>query len=194
MPCSKTHIETLREAAILQRHLSLYRLSSGPLNSVVFVESFTPQRKLWLSKITEQICLVINSNLVLAVIFFYHLSKRNPFLETSAELLNLGAKEVTVMPTPQPCKWMTYAITVCQHAKILTTHTTYVTNSQRTSVGILKCLFRETNIIKFEQCILYKYFKSVKISLIYVCVHKRFEWTVKMWCFLFSQITKWSQY
>lgn len=81
---------------------------------------------------------VVHTNLVLAVIFFYHLSKRNPFPETSAELLISGEREFTVMPTPQPCNWMTYAITVCQHAKILTTHTMYVTNSQRTSVGILR--------------------------------------------------------
>lgn len=51
----------------------------------------------------------------------------------------------------------------------------------------VKCLFRETNIIKFEQCILYKYFKSVELSLLYVCVHKQFEWMVKMWCFCFPK-------
>lgn len=138
MSCSKTNIETLREAAILQPHFSHHQLSSGPLNSVVFVEFYLPPpRKLRLSKIAEQVS-VVHPNLVLAVIFFYHLSKRNPFPETSTELLISGEREVTVMPTPQPCNWMTYAITVCQHAKILTKHTMYVTNSQRTSVGILQ--------------------------------------------------------
>lgn len=122
MPCSRTHVETIeRVAAILQPHFSHYRLSSGPLNSVLFVESYMPQKKPRLSKITEQVRLVIHSNLVLAVIIFYHLyPPKKPFPRNINWVAEWGEREVTVTPTPQPCKWMTYAITVCQHAKIWT--------------------------------------------------------------------------
>lgn len=47
---AKHTLKLLKEAAIVQPHLSHYRLSSGPLNSVIFVESCLPPRKLGLSK------------------------------------------------------------------------------------------------------------------------------------------------
>lgn len=34
----------------------------------------------------------------------------------------------------------------------------------------------QINNVKGEQCILYKYFKSIEISLIYVCVQKMVDW------------------
>lgn len=189
----KNIIDTEREAAILQPHFFLRQISSGSLKSEVFVVVVLPQPR-------KQVCLLFHANLVWVIITFIisleeiHSQKHQLSLSRNRSCSN--CKSIT----PQPCKWMTYAITVCQHAKILTTPTTkpiklsQIHNAHLLAFYSKMPLQRKTNIIKFEQCILYKYFKSVEISLLYVCVHKQFEWMVKMWCFCFSRITKWSQY
>lgn len=78
-----------------------------------------------------------------------------------------------------------YAITVFQHHNISTTppwHTqTWIYRFDCHKLTVRTLIFSrkmplQIENIKGEQCILYKYFKSIELSLIYVCVHKMLEW------------------
>lgn len=78
------------------------------------------------------------------------------------------------MVTLQLYNGKTYAITVFQHCNNLTTPPPISpSNHNKLTMHILIFCSKmplQINIIKGEQCILYKYFKSIELSLIYVYI------------------------
>lgn len=187
MPCSKTHIESLREAAIHQPHFSHHRLSSGPLNSVVFVEFYLPPLKDSVKSLNKYVCCPhqfgFGRHLLLSSLQKKCFPRNNSWLADFRGKRSYSNANPTAMQMNDLCN---NSVPACKN--INNTHN--VCHKFTTHICwhfTVKCLFRETNIIMFEQCILYKYFKSVEISLLYVCVHKQFEWMVEMWCFCFPK-------